>query len=253
MPPCATSLTPSRWPLAEGTASAAPFPEVPVAAPIPTLLLVDRRDPAISAEERRKLQASLSSAELERLRRYRLPEDADRFLLGRGLMRRWLAQLLGCSAADLPFTSLGQGKPMVAGAPHFNVSHSGDLILLGVHRQLAVGVDLEWDRQRLAWQAIARRYLGEAVLQRLRHHHPDEPAQRQAFLLEWCCLEARLKADGRGLSGLNGRGDGTASVWTGPCWPLQLPAGYQGAAALLPASGRAEASTASGGIHIASP
>ena len=251
--PCATPLTPSRWPPAAAPASGAEFPKAAAAAAWPTLLLVDRRDAAIGAEQRRKLQASLSCAELERLQRYRLPEDADRFLLGRGLMRRWLAQLLGCSAADLPFTSLGHGKPMVAGAPPFNVSHSGDLILLAVHRQRAVGVDLERDRERFDWQSIARRYLGEAVVQRLRHDHPDEQAQRRAFLLEWCCLEARLKADGRGLSGLDGRGDGTASPWTGPCWPLQLPAGYQGAAALLPAPGRAEASTASGGIHIASP
>ncbi len=246
-------LTPCRWPLAEGAASAAPFPAVPVAAPIPTLLLVDRRDAAISAEWRRRLEASLSPGELERLRGFRLPKDADRFLLGRGLMRCWLAQLLHCPGRELPITASAHGKPVLAGAPHFNVSHSGDLILLGVHRQRAVGVDLERDRERLAWQAIARRYLGEAVLQRLQHDHADAQAQRQAFLLEWCCLEARLKADGRGLSGLDARGDGTASPWTGPCWPLQLPPGYQGAAALLPASGLAEASTASGGIHMASP
>lgn len=245
MPPCATSLTPSRWPLAEGTASAAPFPEVPVAAPIPTLLLVDRRDPAISAEERRKLQASLSSAELERLRRYRLPEDADRFLLGRGLMRAWLAQLLGCGAAELPFISLGHGKPAVAGAPPFNVSHSGDLILLGLHADRAVGVDLERDRAGLDWAPIARRYLGEATVLQLQRDHADERRQRQAFLLLWCGLEARLKADGRGLSGLSdlvgsaldGDTDLQRLPWAAGCWPLQLPQGYQGVAALQPASG----------------
>ena len=243
--PRATPLMPSRWPPAAAAASEPLFPQVPAAAAMPTLLLVDRRDPAISAEERRKLQASLSSAELERLRRYRLPEDADRFLLGRGLMRRWLAQLLGCPAGDLLFTSLGHGKPAVAGAPPFNVSHSGELILLGLHAKRALGVDLERDRADLDWQAIARRYLGEAILQQLQRDHADERRQRQAFLLLWCGLEARLKADGRGLSGLSdlvgSALDGDTGLrnwpWADGCWPLQLPEGYQGAAALQPASG----------------
>jgi len=291
--PRPTPLMPSRWPPVDVQASETLFPQAPAAA-MPTLLLVDRRDPAISAEERRKLQASLASSELERLRRYRLPEDADRFLLGRGLMRAWLAQLLGCGAAELPFTSLGHGKPAVAGAPHFNDSHSGDLILLGLHADRAVGVDLERDRAGLDWPPIARRYFGEAALQGLRGDYPDEPTQRRAFLLEWCRLEARLKADGCGLSGLSdllgsssdgGRGAPSGS-WADVCWPLQLPEGYQGAAALQPAAvpatalqdsalhapvvqslglksragawdqasgGRASASTASGAIHIASP
>ena len=263
-----TPLTPSRWPLAGGgdDRTWGLFPQVPVAALSPTLLLVDRHDPAITAEVRRQLRQSLSPLELERLQRYRLPQDADRFLLGRGLLRCWLARLLPCTAKEVTIFASAHGKPVLAGEPHFNVSHSGDLILLAVHRQRAVGVDLERDRQRLAWPAIARRYLGEAGLERLRRDHPDERSQRRAFLLEWCCLEARLKADGRGLrgqsspgaKGLDGPGDGAQSAWAGGCWPLQLPAGYQGAAALLPVSGWAAvglagASTASGPIHIASP
>ena len=245
MQPHPTPLMPSRWPPAAAAASAAPFPQVPAAAAMPTLLLVDRHDPAISAEERRKLQASLSSAELERLRRYRLPADADRFLLGSGLMRRWLAQLLGCGAVELPFTSLGHGKPAVVGAPPFNVSHSGDLILLGLHADRAVGVDLERDRAGLDWLPIARRYLGAATVLQLQRDHADEGRQRQAFLLLWCGLEARLKADGCGLSGLSdlvsSAPDGATDLqrlpWADRCWPLQLPQGYQGAAALQPASG----------------
>ncbi|MFZ0407161.1 MAG: 4'-phosphopantetheinyl transferase superfamily protein [Cyanobium sp.] len=277
MPPRITPLTPSRWPLADADAEASGdwFPQVPAAALGPTLLLVDRRDPAISAEERRRLLAGLSSAERERLQRYRQAQDADRFLLGRGLMRRWLAQLQGCSAGDLPFTSLAHGKPMVAGAPQFNVSHSGDLILLGLHRERAVGVDLEQDRARLDWQRIARRFLGEAALEGLRQAPGDETTRRQAFLLAWCGLEARLKAEGRGLRGLSDLvgsaqpgGSGLPTwPWDGACWPLRCPEGYQGAAALQTAAaapappspsdqaagGRADASTASGPIHIASP
>lgn len=275
--------------MGDGDPELSPFPQPAPAADRPLLLLVDRRGAASSPAWRQRLLQSLSTPELERLQRFRLPRDAESFLLGRGLMRAWLAQLLGCGAADLPFTALAHGKPVVAGAPHFNVSHSGDLILLGLHPDRAVGVDLERDRTQLDWPAIARRYLGEAALQQLRRDHADEPSQRRAFLLEWCRLEARLKADGRGLSGLSdllGRsrdgGRGAASgAWADVCWPLQMPEGYQGAAALQPAAwpapalpapgpqspglesradaldqgsgGLAVVSTASGAIHIASP
>lgn len=261
--------------MGDGDPELSPFPQPAPAADRPLVLLVDRRGAASSPAWRQRLLQSLSTPELERLQRLRLPRDAESFLLGRGLMRAWLAQLLGCGAADLPFTALAHGKPVVAGAPHFNVSHSGDLILLGLHPDRAVGVDLERYRTQLDWPAIARRYLGEAALLQLRRQHPDEPTQRRAFLLEWCRLEARLKADGRGLSGAS------SGAWAGVCWPLQMPEGYQGAAALQPAAlpapalpapgpqshglesragaldqgsgGLAEASTASGAIHIASP
>lgn len=255
--PSAVLLRPQRWPALAGDSGTVPLPELPADAAEPTLLLVDRHDPGLCSTWRHQLLQTLQPAELERLQRFRLPQDADRFLLGRGLLRRWLAQMMGCPAADLSFSLLAHGKPVLLGAPHFNLSHSGDLILLGLHRDRPVGVDLERDRARIDWQPIARRYLGEAVLQRLRRDHPDETAQRQAFLLEWCRLEARLKADGCGLSGLSGfsgRGEG---FWTADCWQVSLPQGYWGAAALLPsdavALGRAEASTAAGGIHMASP
>ncbi len=252
--PSAVLLRPQRWPALAAGSGGAPLPELPAEAAAPTLLLVDRRDPALGRAWRHQLLQTLQPAELERLQRFRLPQDADRFLLGRGLLRRWLAQLLGCSATDFSFSLLAHGKPVLLGAPHFNLSHSGDLILLGLHRHRSVGVDLERDRARFDWQPIARRYFSEAVRQRLEHDHPDETLQRQAFLLEWCRLEARLKADGCGLSGLDGRGEG---LWTADCWQVSLPQGYWGAAALLPsdgvALGRAEASTAAGGIHMASP
>jgi 4'-phosphopantetheinyl transferase len=283
-------LQPQPWPLGAGDPGDSPFPQPAPAAERPLVLLVDRRGAAFTPAWRQRLRQSLSAAELERLQRFRLPRDAERFLLGRGLMRAWLAQILGCGAAELPFTALAHGKPVVAGAPHFNVSHSGDLILLALHADRAVGVDLERDRTLLDWPAIARRYLGVAALQQLRRDHPDAPSQRRAFLLEWCRLEARLKADGRGLSGLSDL-LGSRRSWADECWPLPLPEGYQGAAALQPAAlratalhatalhataphatavqshglesragapdqgsgGRASASTASGAIHIASP
>jgi len=235
-------LQPQPWPLGDGDPGDFIFPQPAPAAGRPLLLLVDRRGSALTPAWRQRLLQTLSAAELERLHRLRLPRDAECFLLGRGLMRAWLAQLLGCGAADLPFTALAHGKPVVAGAPHFNVSHSGDLILLGLHADWPVGVDLERDRDQLDWPAIARRYFGEAALQQLRRDHPDEPTQRRAFLLEWCRLEARLKADGCGLSGLSdllgSSTDGGSGAPSGSradvCWRLQLPEGYQGAAALQP-------------------
>jgi hypothetical protein len=51
--------------------------------------------------------------------------------------------------------------------------------------------------------------------------------RKQAFLAAWCRLEAGLKARGMGLFGPPAQGDPEPDVW-----PLVLPEGYVGAAAL---------------------
>jgi hypothetical protein len=135
----AISLRPLLWSLDRSPAPllrawAPPAGEAGEAS-LPLLLLIDRRD-AAGARAAPALRGLLGARELERLARFRQAADRERFLLGRGGLRWLLGTLLDCPAAELPLTEGSHGKPELRGGPQFNISHSGDLVLLAVHRQL---------------------------------------------------------------------------------------------------------------------
>lgn len=197
----------------------------------PLLLRLDRRDPA-TVRQAALLAPLLSAAERQRLQQLRHPDDRDRFLLGRGALRHCLGVLLDCDPAQLQLDEGPHGKPslrrgIAAAPPQFNVAHAGDCILLALHPQRAVGVDVERQRPGLNWPAIAARMMPDTWQTSLRHL--SGTVQAEACLQAWCQLEAQLKARGCGLAGLSAAGGANRS---GPCCPIALPAGYAGAAAL---------------------
>jgi 4'-phosphopantetheinyl transferase len=94
------------------------------------------------------------------------------------------------------------GKPLLAGGLHppvqFNVSHSGDLVLVALSRGRAVGVDVEYMRMDIATEEIAARFFSAAECSALA---TVAPALRYAaFFACWTRKEAYLKARGDGLS-----------------------------------------------------
>jgi 4'-phosphopantetheinyl transferase len=175
----------------------------PVVPRAPWLVLADRADPRL-APAAAALEPLLDGGERERQGRFRREDDRHRFLLGRGLLRLALGAWLGRDPASLRFRSGSHGKPELAAAEvpalHFNLAHSADLILLAFHPGCPVGVDVGRLRPDLAWEPLARRLLSPAACSRLQQLPPEQgPA---AFLAAWCRLEARLKARGEGLAGL---------------------------------------------------
>ncbi|MEA5410585.1 4'-phosphopantetheinyl transferase superfamily protein [Synechococcus sp. BA-120 BA3] len=202
----------------------------------PLLLLIDRRDPDVRALLA-PLGDLLDPGERQRLERLRVEGDGERFLLGRGALRLILGSWLGCDPAGLVLETGPHGKPELPAPPppgpdggepplRFNVSHSGDLIALGFHPRRPVGVDVEQPRPVPEWQAIARRCLPPGEREAIASL--PEQQREPAFLAAWCRLEARLKAQGQGLFGPStAPGDPEPKVW-----PLRLPEGYVGAAAL---------------------
>lgn len=202
--------------------------------PEPLVLRLDCRDPLPTVPGEGVLTI-LSPAERERLHAYRRPNDRDRFLRGRVGLRLLLAAWHGCPAAAVVIESGTHGKPFCPGGPQFNVSHSGDLILLALHACQRVGVDVEQLRPGLDWQPIARRVLSEPQLQAL--NKLPAPARPEGFLTQWCALEAELKAAGTGFSCLDRQQRTASQRCRQPLrrWRLQLPVGYLGAVALMPA------------------
>lgn len=214
----APPLQPHQWQPGD------PPPRMPPcgAAP-PLLLLINSR---LSLPPTKKLLDHLSKEEYQRHQAYRHPADRLRFLVGRASLRVLLGHWLRQSPGSIQLQARSQGKPHCPEGPAFNVSHSGDLILLGFHATSAVGVDVEVDRPGLDWTPIARRVLPAREVEALCALPPAE--QASVFLQVWCRLEARLKADGSGLWGLERMGNEDSAVWD-----VAVPTGYAAAAALM--------------------
>lgn len=221
--PEAEPLPLQPWRLAQGLPPRQAEP--PQAAP-PLVLGIDLREP-LPVHRRAALAASLTAAERQRLEAWRRDDDRERFLRGRAALRQLLAHQLDLAPQAVPLESGPHGKPHCPGGPAFNISHSGDLILLALHRHRPVGVDVERERPGLDWRPIAQRVLTPAQCEALERRPAREaPA---AFLNAWCRLEAQLKARGDGLAGL-GRPLEAIAVWE-----VAVPPGYQAAAALATA------------------
>lgn len=225
-PTPASPLQPRPWVLGQ------PPPALPQGAAPPLVLLLSC-PPALSPEAQDTLLAGLSAAERQRHGAYRRPADQARFLLARAGLRELLGHWLGRAPRAIAIEADLRGKPHCAhpGAPAFNGSHSGELILLAFHATTAVGVDVEQARPHLPWEPIAERCLTPGEVAELRALPLAERAN--AFLAAWCRLEARLKASGVGLAGQGAEAPEGVPPLALRLWDVQVPVGYRAAAALL--------------------
>jgi 4'-phosphopantetheinyl transferase len=149
------------------------------------------------------LRAVLSPDEHEKAGRFHFDIDRRRFVTGRGALRMLLAHCLGTKPAKLRFGVSAFGKPHLAeefaGAPlHFNVSHSGDVVLIALALHRALGIDVEHMRPDIEAVGIAERFFSAAERRALATLDPRE--QRDAFYACWTRKEAYIKATGDGLS-----------------------------------------------------
>ena len=146
----------------------------------------------------------LSPDEQVRLGSYRSRVSAERYVVTRALVRVVLADRLGVPPAALAISTTGRGKPVLTAPLHFNVSHSGDLILLAVSADHAVGVDVERRREVERVQALVDRWLTPAEREQVLRIAASGLTVSEAFLRVWSLKEARLKALGVGIAGAAG-------------------------------------------------
>lgn len=172
----------------------------------------------------------LTAEERARRERFQRREDRRRFLTGLGLLRLLIGAHLKIPAASVELGRNAFGKPFLmagAAAPvlHFNVAHSGKIVLLAFHRGHEVGVDVEEMRLADDLAALARRvFAPDEYHGWLQLGAAEQPA---AFFRQWTHHEARLKALGVGLGGQSSSAAETRLT----CCDLVMPAGYQGAVA----------------------
>jgi 4'-phosphopantetheinyl transferase len=176
------------------------------------------------------LRVLLSEDERERAARYVRTEDGDRWAHARGVLRALLGRYTDADPRAVGFAEGPHGKPQLAGYDiRFNLSHSGDVLLVAVALDRELGVDVELPRRSTDHVAIARRILGDAEAERLAGL--DEPVREREFLRAWVRWEAVLKCRGTGIGGAD-------DAATGPDpWVTELQLDPPGAAALATENG----------------
>lgn len=170
------------------------------------------------------LTSALPADERARADGFRRPAPRARFVAGRVVLRELLRRCPHGAQPEVPLTPTPEGKPHLPGpdAPHFSISHAGDMVLVALGRG-EVGVDVEAPRPDLDAIALARRMLGPDAARSLAALDPE--ARPAAFIVLWTRHEAALKCRGVGLAGDPDEAEGLT------VHSLALPGDYAGAIA----------------------
>jgi 4'-phosphopantetheinyl transferase len=145
------------------------------------------------SREVRSLQASLSSFEAQRAKRFRFERHRRRFIVSRGRLRQQLGARLGVRPEAVELAYGTNGKPgLKHNGWHFNVSHCDDVALFAFSKTSEIGVDVEAIRPIHEADAIAAQ-----VFSPFERREMSTPL---GFLRCWTRKEALVKALGEGLS-----------------------------------------------------
>ncbi|HEV3093757.1 MAG TPA: 4'-phosphopantetheinyl transferase superfamily protein [Solirubrobacteraceae bacterium] len=143
----------------------------------------------------------LSATERERASHIVVSQARARFIAARSMLRELLGARLGLAPLEVELVYNRYGKPSLNHDPTlaFNVSHSGDFVLIALRASGEVGVDVQWVDLRCDWRRIATAACSPEERSRLL----EESLERgpTAFFERWVCKEAWLKALGLGLAG----------------------------------------------------
>jgi 4'-phosphopantetheinyl transferase len=142
----------------------------------------------------------LSADEHERMARYVQHADRVRFAVARSVLREILGERLACDPAQLEFATGAYGRPSLAAHPDvsFNVSHSGERVLIALSMVRTVGADIEVANPSLDWRSLIN-----LVCAPEEAHHV---LTVRDFYRCWTAKEALLKATGVGI------GEGLKSI-----------------------------------------
>ncbi len=147
------------------------------------------------------LHAVLSVKEQEKAARFHRDTDRQSSIAARGALRILLSGYAGIPAVDIEFQYSENGKPHLVPPCDiaFNLSHSGDWVVLAFGRNRNIGVDVE----KIKWTAdvlpIASRYFSKEEIELIKNARDTQ----SMFFQLWARKEAYVKACGSTLfSGL---------------------------------------------------
>jgi 4'-phosphopantetheinyl transferase len=140
--------------------------------------------------------AILSPSEQQRAAAFRTPALQNLYSKAHIALRQFLSACTGMAPQDLVFTTNQWGKPALASGPHFNLSHSGDKILIALSATGPVGIDIEQIKPAPPYEIAPEAFTPEER-DLLAHTEPQDRAE--IFYQLWTRKEALVKAIGRGL------------------------------------------------------
>jgi len=150
--------------------------------------------PKLTQAEYRSLLPLVSKEKQERIRLFRVLQDAQNTLLGDVLIRTEICRVTCLSNWELEFSVNEYGKPFLINSAcvHFSISHSKNYVVCSIANE-PVGIDIEVTRPIDI--KIAERFFA-----------PDEVdyisrgQSTKRFFEIWTKKESRIKWEGKGLS-----------------------------------------------------
>ncbi len=125
--------------------------------------------------------------------RFVIKNIREKFIFSHALLRQVLAQNLNKTPESLQYQYNSNGKPELKNHElHFNLSHSGDLVLIGLCQEAEIGVDIEHARAHDNYQEIAERFFTKTEVAELK--------TSDDFYRIWTRKEAYLKMLGHGIT-----------------------------------------------------
>jgi len=145
-------------------------------------------------------QQHLSSSELAHAKRFRFEKDRATFIIGRGILRHLLGYYTNKHPSEFQFEYEELGKPFLEDfeAPYFNISHSGNVIIMGFCWEQAIGVDVEKIKSNFDVTPLAEQNFSQMEIEALNKLNDFD--RDRGFYRCWTRKESFIKAKGLGLS-----------------------------------------------------
>ena len=142
----------------------------------------------------------LSEDEKSRAARLKNPGAASRQIISRGILRLILGSYTGKDPKAIVFSYSESGKPNLSDPENpkvfFNLSHSGNLLLIAVSEGEQIGIDVEKDEDNIDFLGIAGLVFSSE--EQFSLSHSSDPIHD--FYELWTAKEAILKSAGLGFS-----------------------------------------------------
>jgi 4'-phosphopantetheinyl transferase len=125
----------------------------------------------------------------------------SRFIVTRYLLRELISSYLNLSQSDLKFETNETGKPYLAAGLsdkgiNFNISHAGNLLMIGICETVEIGIDVEKIKERENLSDVAKRFFTSRENELINSFSGEE--KLKVFYRLWTLKEAYAKA--RGIS-----------------------------------------------------
>lgn len=177
----------------------------------------------------------LDDIEQNRAKRFRFKKDHDLFVIGRYITKILLAYYTNSTPQNVKISPDLCGKPTSDQNLFFNISHSGDQLLLGFSNS-PIGVDIEKEDPRVDAKSVGKGNFSKMEFQILMNARDDQ--KLSTFFEIWTKKESLIKGIGKGLSipltDFNVTCQGGKVQWDIPAeniygdWYVQIYKGKQG-------------------------